>query len=43
MRNSAYFLTSVKIVLANGGYRGEIVEQIKMKLGYLNQCGNQDR
>ena len=35
MRNLAYFLTPVKIILADGGYRGEIIEQVKIKFGYL--------
>lgn len=35
MRTLAYFLTPVKIILADGGYRGEIIEQVKNKFGYL--------
>ena len=35
MRTLAYFLTPVKIILADGGYRGEILEHIKTKFGYL--------
>ena len=35
MRTFAYFLSPVKIILADGGYRGEIIEQVKNKFGYL--------
>ena len=35
MRTLAYFLTPVKIILADGGYRGEIIQHIKNKFGYL--------
>lgn len=35
MRTLAYFLSPVKIILADGGYRGEIIEQVKSKFGYL--------
>ena len=35
MRTLAYFLTPVKVILADGGYRGEIIEQVKNKFGYL--------
>lgn len=33
MRTLAYFLTPVKIILADGGYRGGIIEQVKISLG----------
>ena len=35
MRTLAYFLSPVRVILADGGYRGEIIEQIKNKFGYL--------
>jgi hypothetical protein len=35
MRTLAYFLSPVKVILADGGYRGEITEQVKNKFGYL--------
>ena len=35
MRTLAYFLTPIKIILADGGYRGEVIEQVKRKFGYL--------
>lgn len=35
MRTLAYFLTPVKIILADGGYRGEVIEQVRNKFGYL--------
>ena len=35
MRTLAYFLSPVKVILADGGYRGEIIEQVKNKFGYL--------
>ncbi|MEN9302740.1 MAG: hypothetical protein RL264_1169 [Bacteroidota bacterium] len=35
MRTLVYFLTPVKVILADGGYRGEIIEQVKNKFGYL--------
>ena len=35
MRVLTYFLTPVKVILADGGYRGEVVERIRDKLGYL--------
>lgn len=35
MRTLSYFLSSIKIILADGGYRGEIIEQVKNKFGYL--------
>lgn len=33
MRTLAYFLSPVKIILADGDYRGEIIEQVKSKCG----------
>jgi transposase len=35
MRTLAYFLSPVKVILADGGYRGDIIEQVKNKFGYL--------
>lgn len=35
MRTLTYFLSPVKIILADGGYGGEIIEQVKRKFGYL--------
>ncbi len=35
MRTLSYFLSPVKVLLADGGYRGEIIEQVKNKFGYL--------
>ena len=35
MRTLKYFLTSVKVILADGGYRGEIIDQVKNKFGYI--------
>lgn len=35
MRTLSYFLTPVKIILADGGYRGEIIEGVKKRFGYL--------
>lgn len=35
MRTLSYFLTPVKIILADGGYRGEIIEEVKKRFGYL--------
>lgn len=29
--------SSVKVIIADGGYRGEIIEQIRKNLGYLLQ------
>lgn len=37
MRTLNYFLCPVKVILADGGYRGEIIEQIKNKFGYVIQ------
>ena len=35
MRTLSYFLSPVKIILADGGYRGEIIEHVRVKFGYL--------
>ena len=35
MRTLAYFLSPVKIILADGGYRGEVIEHVKVKFGYI--------
>jgi len=35
MRTLFYFLSPVKIILADGGYRGEIIKHVKNKFGYL--------
>ena len=35
MRALAYFLSPIKVILADGGYRGEITEQVKRRFGYL--------
>jgi len=35
IRTLAYFLTPVKVILADGGYRGEIIERVKKRFGYL--------
>ena len=35
MRTLSYFLSPIKIILADGGYRGEIIEQVKKQFGYL--------
>ena len=35
MRTLAYFLTPIKVILADGGYRGEVIEQVKNRFGYL--------
>jgi transposase len=32
-----YFLCPIKVILADGGYRGEIIEQVKTKFGYIIQ------
>lgn len=37
MRTLKYFLCSIKVILAYGGYRGEIIEQVKTKFGYIIQ------
>jgi len=35
MRTLSYFLSPIKIILADGGYRGEIIEEVKNKFGYV--------
>lgn len=35
MRTLFYFLSPIKVILADGGYRGEIIEQVKKQFGYL--------
>ncbi|PWK77084.1 DDE family transposase [Mucilaginibacter oryzae] len=30
-------LSSIKVIIADGGYRGEIIEQVKKRLGFLIQ------
>lgn len=37
MRTLKYFLCPIKVILADGGYRGEIIEQVKTKFGYIIQ------
>ncbi|MBE7630514.1 IS5 family transposase [Tenacibaculum piscium] len=37
MRILKYYLSSVKVILADGGYRGEMIEQIKKRFGYVIQ------
>ncbi|MFJ1353828.1 hypothetical protein [Capnocytophaga canimorsus] len=37
MRTLAYLFIPLKIILADGGYRGEIIEQVKNKFGYIIQ------
>lgn len=37
MRTLSYFLSPVKVILADGGYRGEIIDTVKRKFGYLIQ------
>ena len=37
MRVLKYFLCSIKIIIADGGYRGEIIEQVKKKFGFIIQ------
>lgn len=37
MRVLKELLCSIKIIVADGGYRGEIIEQVKRKFGYLIQ------
>ncbi|MFJ1329619.1 hypothetical protein [Capnocytophaga canimorsus] len=31
----AYLFIPLKIILSDGGYRGEIIEQVKNKFGYI--------
>ncbi|MDO3426184.1 transposase [Chryseobacterium sp. APV1] len=35
MRTLYYFLSPVKVILADGSYRGEVIEAVKKKFGYL--------
>lgn len=35
MRTLSYFLIPIKVILADGGYRGEVIEQVKNRFGYL--------
>lgn len=35
MRTLHYFLIPVKVILADGGYKGDIIETVKNKFGYL--------
>ena len=35
MRTLSYFLSPIKVILADGGYRGEIIEHVKNRFGYL--------
>ncbi|WP_404812461.1 transposase [Capnocytophaga canimorsus] len=35
MRTLAYLFIPLKIILADEGYRGEIIEQVKNKFGYI--------
>jgi hypothetical protein len=35
MRTLFYFSSPVKIILVDGGYRGEIIEHVKNCFGYL--------
>ena len=35
MRTLASFLTPVKVILADGGYRGKIMKHLRNKFGYL--------
>ncbi|WP_281635933.1 IS5 family transposase [Flavobacterium marginilacus] len=37
MRTLHYFLCPIKVILADGGYRGEVIENIKNKFGYIIQ------
>nr|WP_315201626.1 transposase [uncultured Flavobacterium sp.] len=37
MRTLKYFLCPIKVILADGGYRGDIIEQVKTKFGYIIQ------
>ncbi|MCY1660218.1 transposase [Chryseobacterium sp. SL1] len=34
MRILSHFLSPVKVILADGGYRGEIIDAVKKKFGY---------
>lgn len=35
MRTLDYFLTPIKVILADGGHKGEVIEQVKNRFGYL--------
>ena len=35
MRIMKEFLSSIKVIIADGGYRGELAETVKNKFGYL--------
>jgi putative transposase len=35
MRVLKYFLSSIRVILADGGYRGELIDNIKKKFGYF--------
>lgn len=35
MRTLSYFLSPIKTILADGGYRGKIIKEVKNKFGYL--------
>ena len=37
MRVLKSFLSNIKVIIADGGYRGEIIEQVKNKFGYIVQ------
>ena len=37
MRTLKYFLCPIKVILADGGYRGDVVENVKQKFGYFIQ------
>jgi len=37
MRTLKYFLCPIKVILADDGYRGEIIEQVKSSFGYVIQ------
>lgn len=37
MRTLKYFLCPIKVILADGGYRGKIIEQVKTIFGYIIQ------
>jgi transposase len=37
MRVLKDFLSNIRVILADGGYRGELIDQIKKKFGYSNK------
>ncbi|WP_066758804.1 transposase [Chryseobacterium glaciei] len=37
MKTLRYLLIPLQVILADGGYRGEIIEEIKTKFGYTIQ------